>query len=97
MADDTILETKGLTKEFKGFVAVKDVNLSIRRGSIHHRPQRRRQDDVFQPPHAFPDAHPWQDLLQRQRNHRFAAGGHRAHGSGALIPDFRGVPEPHRA
>ena len=35
MADDTILETKGLTKEFKGFVAVKDVNLTIRRGSIH--------------------------------------------------------------
>ena len=35
MADDTILETKGLTKEFKGFVAVKDVNLSIRRGTIH--------------------------------------------------------------
>jgi len=35
MADDTILETKGLTKEFKGFVAVKDVSLSIRRGTIH--------------------------------------------------------------
>jgi branched-chain amino acid transport system ATP-binding protein len=35
MADDTILETKGLTKEFKGFVAVKDVNLTIRRGTIH--------------------------------------------------------------
>jgi branched-chain amino acid transport system ATP-binding protein len=35
MPDDTILETKGLTKEFKGFVAVKDVSLSIRRGSIH--------------------------------------------------------------
>ncbi|MGB2816776.1 MAG: ABC transporter ATP-binding protein, partial [Burkholderiaceae bacterium] len=24
---DTILETRGLTKEFKGFVAVSDVNL----------------------------------------------------------------------
>ena len=35
MADDTILETRGLTKEFKGFVAVKDVGLSVRRGSIH--------------------------------------------------------------
>ena len=35
MADDTILETRGLTKEFKGFVAVKNVNLSVRRGSIH--------------------------------------------------------------
>ena len=35
MADDTILETRHLTKEFKGFVAVKDVSLSVRRGSIH--------------------------------------------------------------
>ena len=35
MVHDTILETRGLTKEFKGFVAVKDVSLSVRRGSIH--------------------------------------------------------------
>ena len=35
MADDTILETRSLTKEFKGFVAVKDVSLRIRRGTIH--------------------------------------------------------------
>ncbi|HTQ00164.1 MAG TPA: ABC transporter ATP-binding protein [Casimicrobiaceae bacterium] len=35
MADDTILETRGLTKEFKGFVAVRDVSLSVRRGTIH--------------------------------------------------------------
>lgn len=32
---DLVLETKGLTKEFRGFVAVKDVNLQVRRGSIH--------------------------------------------------------------
>ena len=35
MADDVILETRGLTKEFKGFVAVKDVSLKVRRGTIH--------------------------------------------------------------
>jgi len=35
MAGDIILETRGLTKEFKGFVAVNDVNLSVRRGTIH--------------------------------------------------------------
>jgi branched-chain amino acid transport system ATP-binding protein len=35
MADDTILETRQLTKEFKGFVAVKGVDLRIRRGTIH--------------------------------------------------------------
>jgi branched-chain amino acid transport system ATP-binding protein len=35
MADDVILETRGLTREFKGFVAVKDVSLKVRRGTIH--------------------------------------------------------------
>ena len=35
MTDDWIIETKGLTKEFKGFVAVRGVDLRIRRGSIH--------------------------------------------------------------
>jgi branched-chain amino acid transport system ATP-binding protein len=35
MSEDCILETRGLTKEFKGFVAVKDVDLDIRRGTIH--------------------------------------------------------------
>jgi branched-chain amino acid transport system ATP-binding protein len=32
---DVILETSGLTKEFRGFTAVDGVNLSIRRGTIH--------------------------------------------------------------
>ncbi|WP_298439646.1 ABC transporter ATP-binding protein [Geobacter sp.] len=32
---DFILETKNLTKEFKGFAAVTDVNLRVRRGYIH--------------------------------------------------------------
>ncbi len=32
---DYILETRGLTKEFKGFTAVDDVNLRVERGRIH--------------------------------------------------------------
>jgi branched-chain amino acid transport system ATP-binding protein len=32
---DVILETRHLTKEFKGFTAVSDVNLSVQRGHIH--------------------------------------------------------------
>ncbi len=32
---DFIIETRGLTKEFSGFAAVKDVNLKVRRGTIH--------------------------------------------------------------
>ncbi|HSN39984.1 MAG TPA: ABC transporter ATP-binding protein [Burkholderiales bacterium] len=35
MSNEYILETRGLTKEFKGFVAVGGVNLRVRRGSIH--------------------------------------------------------------
>jgi branched-chain amino acid transport system ATP-binding protein len=35
MTDDLILETQNLTKEFEGFVAVNNVNLKVRRGTIH--------------------------------------------------------------
>ncbi|MCX8116027.1 MAG: ATP-binding cassette domain-containing protein, partial [Burkholderiaceae bacterium] len=35
MSGGVILETQGLTKEFKGFVAVNDVNLRVLRGTIH--------------------------------------------------------------
>jgi branched-chain amino acid transport system ATP-binding protein len=35
MTTDFILQTQGLTKEFLGFAAVSDVNLNVRRGSIH--------------------------------------------------------------
>ncbi|MDB5957866.1 ABC transporter ATP-binding protein [Ramlibacter sp.] len=35
MSSETILETQGLTKEFKGFVAVNQVDLKVRRGDIH--------------------------------------------------------------
>ncbi|CAE7930679.1 braF, partial [Symbiodinium necroappetens] len=33
--DDIILKANGMTKQFAGFFAVKDVDLSVRRGSIH--------------------------------------------------------------
>jgi branched-chain amino acid transport system ATP-binding protein len=35
MPDSFIIETRGLTREFKGFVAVCEVNLRVRRGQIH--------------------------------------------------------------
>src|SRR5512143_1511964 len=35
MADDIILQTRGLTKEFRGFAAVRGVDLQVRRGTIH--------------------------------------------------------------
>lgn len=33
--NDAILEARGLAKEFRGFAAVTDVNLTVRRGTIH--------------------------------------------------------------
>jgi branched-chain amino acid transport system ATP-binding protein len=35
MVDETIIETRGLTKEFNGFLAVSNVDLRVRRGQIH--------------------------------------------------------------
>ena len=35
MSEELILETRQLTKEFKGFTAVSKVDLSVKRGSIH--------------------------------------------------------------
>ncbi len=35
MADGVIIETRGLSKEFNGFVAVSDVDLSVHGGQIH--------------------------------------------------------------
>ena len=35
MTDEMILETRGLRKEFQGFVAVDGIDLRVRRGSIH--------------------------------------------------------------
>jgi branched-chain amino acid transport system ATP-binding protein len=35
MTAEILLETRGLTKEFKGFVAVDGVNLQVKRGTIH--------------------------------------------------------------
>ena len=35
MTSDVILETRNLTKGFKGFIAVNDVNFKVKRGSIH--------------------------------------------------------------
>ena len=35
MSEDIILQTNGLTKEFKGFAAVQNVDLKVKRGHIH--------------------------------------------------------------
>ena len=76
MADDNILETRGLTKEFRGFVAVSDVNLTIRRGTIHALigPNGAGKTTCFNLLTKFLDADAGPDLLQRPRDHRIAPG-----------------------
>jgi branched-chain amino acid transport system ATP-binding protein len=68
MAEDCILETTGLVKEFRGFVAVNDVNLKVKARAYPcaDRAERRRQDHLLQPADQVPRTDPRHDPLQRQ-------------------------------
>ena len=93
MADDTILETRQLTKEFKGFVAVKDVSLSIRRGTIHALigPNGAGKTTCFNLLTHFLTPTRGQIFYNGREITGLAAGGDRADGARALVPDLRGV------
>ena len=99
LADDIILETRGLTKEFKGFVAVKDVHLKVRRGSIHALigPNGAGKTTCFNLLTHFLEPTRGRILYKGRDITGSRAGAHRAHGAGALVPDLGGVPAPHRA
>jgi len=68
LADEFILETHGLTKEFAGFFAVRDVDLRVRRGSISRvdRAERGRQNHVLQPADQVPETLSRQILYKGQ-------------------------------
>ena len=92
--DDLILETRGLTKEFRGFTAVQAVDLKIRRGTIHALigPNGAGKTTVFNlltkflEPTAGRIIYDGHDITAA-RPADIARRGH-----GALVPDFRGVP-----
>ena len=96
MASEYILQTNGLTKEFKGFTAVKDVNLKVRRGTIHALigPERRRQDHLLQSAHQVPAADARAASSTRAGTSRREPGRRGAAGAGAVVPDLGGVPAP---
>ena len=96
---DLILETRGLTKEFRGFTAVQGVDLKVRRGTIHALigPNGAGKTTVFNLLTKFLEPSAGQIYLRRPRHHRRAAGRYRAARPGALVPDLGGVPASERA
>ena len=99
LAQDIILSTTGLTKEFKGFRAVNDVACEV--GARHHpradRPERRRQDHLLQPAHEVPQPDARAILYKGRDISRLQPADVARLGSGALVPDLGGVPASHGA
>ena len=67
-----MLEVRGVTKHFGSLVAVDGVSLNVEQGRAarHHRPERRRQDDVLQHDHGLLPAHRGRDRVRRRDHHR---------------------------
>ena len=93
MSEDDILVTEGLSKSFGDFKAVSDVNLKVRRGSIHALigPNGAGKTTCFNMLTKFLAPTLGPHPLQRPRHHRDAAGRRRAARPGALVPDLGGV------
>jgi branched-chain amino acid transport system ATP-binding protein len=89
-----ILETKHLTKEFKGFTAVNDVNLKVQRGHIHALigPNGAGKTTCFNLLTKFlvPTSGP--DTVQWQGHHGRQTGPDRPHGRDPFFPDFSRFP-----
>ena len=99
MAEDIILETRGLTKEFKGFVAVDRVDLKVKRGTIHALigPNGAGKTTTFNLLTKFLPPTAGHDPLQRPRHHAREARGRGAPRHHPLLPDLRRLPQPHGA
>ena len=99
MADDVILNTRGLTKEFKGFVAVRDVDLSVRRGTIHALigPNGAGKTTCFNLLTHFLTPTRGQIFYNGREITGSRPADDRAHGPGPLVPDLGRVPEADRA
>ena len=72
MTGEYIIETRGLTKEFKGFVAVGGVDLRVRHGTIHALigPNGAGKTTVFNLLTKFLQPSRGQHPLRRARHHR---------------------------
>ena len=94
--DDLILETRGLTKEFRGFTAVQGVDLKVRRGTIHALigPNGAGKTTVFNLLTKFLEPSSGHDHLQRPRHHPATPGRGRAARPRPLVPDLGGISAP---
>ena len=95
----TILETAGLTREFRGFVAVKDVSLRVEEHTIHALigPNGAGKTTCFNLLTKFLQPTRGTITLRGPRHHRPEAGLGGAARAGAQLPDLGGVPAPDRA
>ena len=95
-ADDCIIETRGLTKEFKRLR--RGLQRRPARAPRAHpcadRPERRRQDDLLQPADQVPRPDPRPDPVPRRGHHACEAGRGGAPRHRALVPDLGGLPAP---
>ncbi len=96
MTTDIILETKDLTKEFKGFVAVDKVNLQVRRGSIHALigPNGAGKTTCFNLLTKFLKPTTGQILFEGTDITGEAPAHIARRGIDPLVPDFGGLPAP---
>jgi branched-chain amino acid transport system ATP-binding protein len=92
---DVILETKHLTKEFKGFTAVNDVNLKVQRGHIHALigPNGAGKTTCFNLLTKFLVPTSGQ-ILFNGKDITAPAGADRPHGRDPFLPDFRRLSAP---
>src|SRR5471030_57971 len=86
---DLILQTKNLSKEFKGYTALKDVNLAVRRGHIHALiGPNGAGNHLVQFAEQVSGAQFGPDFVQWRRYQPRPSGANRAHGRDPLVSDF---------
>ena len=96
MSADVILETRGLIKEFKGFVAVDDVDLRVKRGDIHALigPNGAGKTTCFNLLTKFLVPTRGQILFDGHDITKREAGADRAPRHDPLVPDLGHLPAP---
>jgi ABC-type glutathione transport system ATPase component len=99
MSAEIILETRDLTKEFAGFVAVNGVNLKVERGTIHALigPNGAGKTTCFNLLTKFLNPTRGQILYKGQDITAMQPADVARLGRGAVVSDFGGVSAPHCA